>query len=75
MALVCILIFLMTTATNVLTIIVAAVKAVPTVAAGVGRCLYDYHRHALRITLQEHQNSSVEKPGTKVIPRDKETGL
>ncbi|MCP3668380.1 MAG: hypothetical protein GY696_38825, partial [Gammaproteobacteria bacterium] len=50
MALVCILIFLMTTATNVLTIIVAAVKAVPTVAAGVGRCLYDYHRHALRIT-------------------------
>ncbi|MCP3663346.1 MAG: hypothetical protein GY696_12765 [Gammaproteobacteria bacterium] len=75
MALVCILIFFGTTAANVLTIIVVAVKAGPTVDAGVGRRLYDHHRHALRITLQEHQNSSVEKPGTEVIPRDKETGL
>ncbi|MCP3668307.1 MAG: hypothetical protein GY696_38445 [Gammaproteobacteria bacterium] len=37
MALVCILIFFGTTAANVLTIIVAAVKAGPTVAAGVGQ--------------------------------------
>ncbi|MCP3664109.1 MAG: hypothetical protein GY696_16735 [Gammaproteobacteria bacterium] len=37
-----------------LTIIVAAVKVGPTVAAGVGRRLYDHHRHALWITLQEH---------------------
>ena len=57
MALLCILIFCGTTAANVLTIIVAAIKVGPTVAADVGRRLYDHHRHALRTTMQEHQNS------------------
>ena len=74
MALVCILIFFGITAANVLTIIVAAVKAGPTIAAGVGRRLYDHHRHALQITLQEHEDSRVEKSGTEV-KTDKETGL
>ncbi|MCP3662424.1 MAG: hypothetical protein GY696_08025 [Gammaproteobacteria bacterium] len=74
MAMVCILIFFGTTAANVATIVVAAVKAGLTVAAGVGRRPYDHHRHALRITLQEHKDNSVEKSGTEV-KRDKETGL
>ena len=52
MILVCILIFLGTTAANVFTIIEAAVKAGPTVAASVGQRLYDHHRHALRTTMQ-----------------------
>ena len=52
----------------------AAVKAGPSVAAGVGRRLYDHHRHALQITLQEHEDSRVEKSGTEV-KTDKETGL
>ncbi len=75
MALVCILIFFGTTVANVLTIIVAAVKAGPTVAADVGWRLYDHHHHALRTTMQEHQNSSAGKSGTKVVPKEKETGL
>ncbi len=74
MALVYILIFFGTTATNVATIIVAAVKAGPTVAAGVGRRLYAHHHHLLRITLQEHKDNSVEKSDTEV-KTDKETGL
>ena len=74
MALVCILIFLWTTAANVATIIVAAVKAVPSVAAVVGWCLYYHHRHALRITLQEHKDDRMEKSGMEV-KTDKETGL
>ncbi len=49
-------------------------KAGPSVAAGIGRRLYDHHRHALRITLQEHKDSRVEKSGTEV-KTDKETGL
>ena len=68
----CILIFFGTTVSNVAIIIVAAVKAGPSMAAGVGRRLY--HHHALRITLQEHKDSRVEKSGTEV-KTDKETGL
>ncbi len=67
MALVCILIFFGTT------IIVAAVKAGPTVAAGVGHSLYAHHQHLLRITLQEHKDNRVEKSDKEV--KDKETGL
>ena len=73
MALFCILIFFGTTAANLATIIVAAVKAGPTVAAGVGRRLYAYPHHLLRITLQEHKDNRVEKTDKEV--KDKETGL
>ena len=72
MALFCILIFFGTTAANLATIIVAAVKAGPTVAAGVGRRLYAYPHHLLNITLQEHKNNRVEKTDKEV---NKETGL
>ncbi|MCP3661707.1 MAG: hypothetical protein GY696_04300, partial [Gammaproteobacteria bacterium] len=58
--------FLRTTAANVLTILVAAVKAGPRVAADVGRRLYNHHRHAFRTTMQEHQNNRVSKSGAGV---------
>ena len=74
MALVCILIFFETTAANVATIIVEAVKAGPTVAASVGCHLYSHHHHLLRITLQEHKDNRVEKSEMEV-KTDKETGL
>ncbi|MCP3664777.1 MAG: hypothetical protein GY696_20165 [Gammaproteobacteria bacterium] len=71
MALFCILIFFGTTAANLATIIMAAVKAGPTVAAGIGRRTYPHH--LLRITLQEHKDNCVEKIDKEV--KDKETGL
>ncbi len=74
MALFCILIFIGTTAGNLTTIIVAAVKAGPVAAADVGRCIYAYQHHLLNITLQElnHKKISVEETDKKV---NQETGL
>ncbi len=54
MALCCILIFIGTTAGNLGTIIVAAVKAGPDAAVKVGRRIYAYPQHVLNLTLQDH---------------------
>ncbi len=72
MALFCILIFIGTTAGNLTTIIVAAVKAGPVAAADVGRRIYAYPHHLLNITLQNHNKTSLEETDKKV---NQETGL
>ncbi|MCP3667062.1 MAG: hypothetical protein GY696_31985 [Gammaproteobacteria bacterium] len=72
MALFCILIFFGTTAGNLTTIIVAAVKAGPGAAADVGRRLYAYPYHLLNITLQNHKKNGVEEADKKV---NQEMGL
>ncbi len=72
MALFCILIFIRTTAGNLTTIIVAAVKAGPEAAADVGRRIYAYPHHLLDITVQDHKKPNLEEADKKVI---QETGL
>ena len=72
MALFCILIFIGTTAGNLTTIIVAAVKAGPGAAADIGRRLYAYPHHLLNITLQNHKKNGVEETDKKV---NQEKGL
>ncbi len=66
MALCCILIFIGTTAGNLTTIIVAAVKAGPEAAAKVGRRIYAYPQHVLNLTLQDHPKPSLEETNQKV---------
>ncbi len=72
MALCCILIFIGTTAGNLTTIIVAAVKAGPEAAAKVGRRIYAYPHHVMNLTLQDHQKPNLEEANQKVI---QDTGL
>ncbi len=72
MALFCILIFIGTTAGNLTTIIVAAVKAGPEATTDVGRRIYAYPHHLLNITLQDHKKPNLEEADKKVI---QETGL
>ncbi|MCP3668750.1 MAG: hypothetical protein GY696_40750 [Gammaproteobacteria bacterium] len=72
MALFCILIFFRTTAGNLTTIIVAAVKAGPGAAADEGWRLYAYPHQLLNITLQNHKKNDVEETDKKV---NQETGL
>ena len=66
MALCCILIFIGTTAGNLGTIIVAAVKAGPDAAVKVGRRIYAYPQHVLNLTLQDHPKKSIEDGDQKV---------
>ena len=54
LALICILIFISTTAANICTIGAAAVRGGTQVAIAVGRHLYDTHRQTYRATLREH---------------------
>ena len=72
MALFCILIFVITTAGNLVTIVVAAVKAGPEAAADVGRRIYAHPHQLLSITLQNHKKSNLEEADKKVI---QDTGL
>ena len=71
LALLCILIFCSTTPANVQTILIAAVKAGPRVAADVGRPFYNNHRHTFWTTMQEHKNNTVSKPGAEADPHPK----
>ncbi len=66
MALCCILIFIGTTAGNLTTIVVAALKAGPEAAVKVGRRIYAYPQHVLNLTLQDHPKTSLEDANQKV---------